>query len=45
MEMHSFPIDRYTTRPMMVEDGFVTPPDYSGCGVVFDWEKLAVYKV
>jgi len=44
MEMHSFPIDRYTTRPMRVEDGFVTPPDYPGCGVVFDWDKLEEYK-
>ena len=44
MEMHSFPIDRYTTRPMVVEEGFVTPPDYPGTGVVFDWGKLAEYR-
>lgn len=45
MEMHSFPIDRYTTRPMTVEDGFVTPPDYPGTGVIFDWDRLAEYRV
>jgi len=44
MEMHSFPIDRYTTRPMMVEDGYVTPPEYPGCGVVFDWDVLVEYR-
>jgi len=44
MEMHSFPIDRYTTRPLEIENGCVTPPDLPGCGVVFDGDKLAPYR-
>ena len=44
MEMHSFPIDRYTIRPLTIENGFVTPPDFPGCGVVFHWEKLAPHR-
>ena len=33
------------TRPMAVEGGFVTPPDYPGCGVMFDWDMLAEYRL
>ena len=44
MEMHSFPIDQYTARPLGVVDGKVTPPEFSGTGVVFDWEKVESYR-
>lgn len=44
LEMHSFPIDQYTRRPLTVENGKVTPPDSAGIGVEFDWEKLAPYR-
>ena len=40
MERHSFPIDRYTTRPLVLEDGLAVAPDGPGIGVDFDWEKL-----
>ena len=44
IELHSFPIDRYTTRPVVLEDGRAVAPDGPGTGVTFDWDRLAVFE-
>ena len=45
MEVHVFPIDRYTKRPLIIENGLALAPNTPGTGVVFDQEKLAPYKI
>ena len=45
LEVHSFPIDDYTTRPLVIEDHLAVAPQQPGTGVVFDWEKLAPYRI
>ncbi len=45
LEVHSFPIDDYTHRPLKMEGGRAVAPDEPGIGVSFDWNKLAAYEV
>lgn len=40
LEVHSFPIDEYTTRRLDVKDHMAVAPDFPGIGVTLDWGKL-----
>lgn len=46
LEVHSFPIDRYTTRPLVIDrDGRAVVPDVPGNGVSFREDLLAPHRV
>ena len=45
LEVHSFPIDRYTTRPLVVENHRAVAPKTPGTGVEFLWEHLTPFEV
>jgi len=40
LEIHSFPIDRYTRNPLRLHEHRAVAPDVPGIGVEFDWERL-----
>ena len=40
LEVHSFPIDRYTTRPLGLHEHRALAPHVPGTGVKFDWARL-----
>ncbi|WP_204115308.1 mandelate racemase/muconate lactonizing enzyme family protein [Shimia biformata] len=44
IEVHSFPIDRYTKRPLRVENHMALAPATPGTGVEFDWGRLAAFR-
>ena len=44
LEVHSFPIDRYTKAPLRMENGHAIAPKTQGTGVEFDWDSLAPYR-
>ena len=40
LEVHSFPIDKYTFRPLKLKSNLAIAPNIPGIGVEFDYEKL-----
>lgn len=44
IEVHSFPIDRYTHRPLQVKNHMAQAPDTPGTGVEFNWSMLEPYE-
>jgi L-alanine-DL-glutamate epimerase-like enolase superfamily enzyme len=40
LEAHSFDIDAYTIRPLVLDAGHALAPDEPGSGVSFDWARL-----
>ena len=43
LEVHSFPIDEYTIRPLVIKDHKAVASDKPGIGVEFEWDKLMPY--
>ncbi len=43
VEFHSFPINDYATRELVIENGLLTPSSAAGTGVEFDWDKIAKF--
>lgn len=45
LEVHSFPIESYTKRPLVVEKHLAVASDEPGTGVSFDWTALKSHEI
>ena len=44
LEIHSFPIDTYTNRPLVIDNAMAIAPPTPGIGVQFNWSKLGPFE-
>lgn len=44
LEVHSFPIDQYTNRLLVLNEGQAVAPEVPGTGVQFNWDSLKKYE-
>ena len=44
LEVHSFPIDTYTYRPLVIDNASAIAPPNPGIGVEFNWDKLSPFE-
>ncbi len=45
LEVHSFPIDEYTTHTLVIENARAIAPEAPGTGVTFNWQKLSAFAI
>ena len=45
VEFHAWRIDDFTDNSLIIKNGFTQPPDRSGHGIVFDFDKLKKYLI
>ncbi len=45
LEVHSFPIDAWTTRPLVIDAGRAVASDEPGTGVAFDFNRLSPHAI
>ena len=44
LEVHSFPIDKYTNTPLKIQNYKAMAPMTPGIGVSFNWDKLSEFE-
>ena len=45
LEVHSFPIDTFTHRPLVIEDALAIASSEPGTGVEFKWDQLTPHEI
>ena len=45
LEVHSFPIDTYTRRPLVVDNSLAIASSKPGTGVEFDWDQVKPHEI